>query len=132
MMCSLVHLLNLDRSPESLNKYKHCGHFFSLLYTHLMCLDRSPESLNEYKTVWAFVVLDCVVHTIMCLVRSLKPLNEYKHCGHWLFCTLLCTHLLEIDAWNNKKNIKFHLWFLWIYIFFVVLIFFWNVHSKQQ
>jgi hypothetical protein len=47
-MCSLAHFMCFDRSPESLNENKHCGHllFLTLLCTCLMCLDRSPELLN--------------------------------------------------------------------------------------
>jgi hypothetical protein len=33
------------------------------ILAHLMCFDRSPESLNEYKH-WAFDILDFVVHTL--------------------------------------------------------------------
>jgi hypothetical protein len=86
MMYSLAHLMCLDRFPESLNEYKHCGHllFLTLLCSHLMCLDRSSESLNKYKHCGHLLFLTLLCSHLMCLNRSSESLNKYQHSGHLL------------------------------------------------
>jgi hypothetical protein len=44
---------------------------------------------------------------LMCFDRFPELLNEYKHCGHLLFLTLLCTHLMRHYATPERGIMGF-------------------------
>jgi hypothetical protein len=105
MMCSLAHLICLDRSPESLNEYTHCGHLVFLLCIHLMCLVISPESLNEYKYCkhLFFLTLLCT-HSMCTVLTDLQRHSRNTNIGHLVFLTLLCTRLMCLDRSTESFN----------------------------
>jgi hypothetical protein len=63
----------------------------------LMCFWLISRVTQWKQTLWAFVILDFVVHTLNVFWQISRVTHEYKHCEPVLFLTLLCTHFMCLD-----------------------------------